>query len=201
MYFLKKDPINYFQSVAGEYDANSATGIWGKIKHAELRAVTMNYNIEASHKVLDVGCGTAQIGFDVVRSGAHYFGIDASSEMVARAKQKGLDVQKMNFEIELPNEKFDRILFLGSLEFVKNQIEILKRAKKILNPKGQIWILMPRPYLPQLFYFVWKNLFHCRTYSTQKVVKQLNQLSNDESSIQVRKIPAGPLAQVISINF
>jgi trans-aconitate methyltransferase len=73
-------------------------------------------------RILDLGCGTGDLSYEIAKSGAVVTGMDLSSEMIAQAKVKypQLLFEVGNGEQFEFTEKFDRIFSNAALHWMKN---------------------------------------------------------------------------------
>lgn len=107
--------------------------------------------IEAQHRVLDLGCGTATLTLLLKKThpDAEVYGLDADARVLelARAKiaQSGLEItldQGMSFELPYPDNSFDRVLsslLLHHLDRRKKR-RTLDEAFRILRPGGELHV-------------------------------------------------------------
>lgn len=97
--------------------------------------------------ILDVGCGdgkiTAEVA-DLVGNGK-VLGIDASSNMIDFAKKTlsktNLDFQCIDIELFETEERFDYILCLSCLLWVRKPKQALEKMINLLKPGGKLLIL------------------------------------------------------------
>lgn len=90
--------------------------------------------------ILDVGCGTGKLAAEIAKFGAEVFGIDASPEMIATAKEhcKGIgfevfDATKLPFK-----EIFDAIFSNATFHWIENQPALIKGLYNSLRPNGRL---------------------------------------------------------------
>jgi len=102
-------------------------------------------DIRPGDRVLIVGIGT---GLDLVHvpAGAAVTGIDLSTEMLRRARQKAArrdcSLLRMNAEqLEFDDESFDVVIMNCVLSVVADPATALAEAARVLAPQGSIWIL------------------------------------------------------------
>jgi SAM-dependent methyltransferase len=89
-------------------------------------------------RVFDIGCNEGFFCDHAKRQGAsRVLGIDINPAMLDRAKSR---FQEIDFAVsswwELPDEKFDVILFLSAIHYEKRQAELLAYLKRHLTEKG-----------------------------------------------------------------
>ncbi len=111
--------------------------------------------------VLDVGCGTGQLGAAIASEGFDVFGVDLSASMVARARQRGLVGTYSAITTALPfaDNSFDLALTVATLHHletpervavtVREMGRVVKRGGFVVlwdhNPANPYWpILMKR---------------------------------------------------------
>jgi trans-aconitate methyltransferase len=90
--------------------------------------------------ILDVGCGTGALASQISDSGANVYGIDGSSDMIAKAI---ISYPNLNFEImdatKLPyKEEFDAIFSNATFHWIENQEALIKGLYNSLKPGGRL---------------------------------------------------------------
>jgi trans-aconitate 2-methyltransferase len=101
--------------------------------------------LDGSERVLDVGCGDGRITVGIAERvpRGYVIGVDASSEMIAFARQHGLpghpnlqfevcDARKLPFRIE-----FDLVVSFNALHWIPEQAEALRGIHSALKPAGR----------------------------------------------------------------
>ena len=88
--------------------------------------------------VLDLGCGDGQLTRRIAESGAHVLGVDASPEMVAVARERGIEAERAKAE-ELPfrNATFDAVFSNAVLHWVRDQDAMMQHVYRVLKPGGR----------------------------------------------------------------
>ena len=88
--------------------------------------------------VLDLGCGDGQLTRRIAESGAHVLGVDASAEMVAAARERGIEAEHAKAE-ELPfrDATFDAVFSNAVLHWVRGQDAMLQQVYRVLKPQGR----------------------------------------------------------------
>jgi SAM-dependent methyltransferase len=114
----------------------------------------------AGTHVLDLGCGEGYVARLVAQAGAQsVFGIDISSEMVARAQQAAVSSapSPMTFERgnatdfqDFPREHFDRVIavFMVSYLSCAEMTAVFRTVRSRLAPGGRFIFTVPHPLLP-----------------------------------------------------
>jgi S-adenosylmethionine-diacylgycerolhomoserine-N-methlytransferase len=117
------------------------------------RLLRREMKIEDGEKVLEIGCGTARnlIMLAKKHGGAHFFGLDASAEMLKTAQRKVASARVENITLKTAladefsyhktfdlTEKFDAVFFSYAVsiippwkESVENALENLKTGKSL----------------------------------------------------------------------
>lgn len=90
--------------------------------------------------ILDVGCGTGTLTEKIAGSGATVIGIDASPEMIAKAKQAYPHIEffvkdASNFSFE---EKFDAAFSNATFHWIKDQQNLLQCIYDCLKDGGRL---------------------------------------------------------------
>ena len=110
--------------------------------------------------VLDLGCGEGYVSRLVAQAGARsVFGIDISSEMVARAQQASASGAPcpMTFQSgnattfqDFPTEEFDRVIaiFMVSYLTCAEMTAVFRTVRARLAPGGRFVFAVPHPSLP-----------------------------------------------------
>ena len=80
-------------------------------------------------KLLDIGCGTGEISFEIKKMGVNVTGIDFSSVAIEIAKNKGLDCKCVNLDEGMPydDNSFDFAWAGDVIEHVLIRCCVLKK--------------------------------------------------------------------------
>ena len=91
--------------------------------------------------ILDVGCGTAWLADHF----SSYTGVDVSSEMVARAAERGRQVVRVDAAGDLPfeNSTFDGVILKDLLEHVSDPVTVVRESLRVLKPGGRVYASSP----------------------------------------------------------
>ncbi|MCJ8013827.1 methyltransferase domain-containing protein [Paenibacillus sp. KQZ6P-2] len=89
--------------------------------------------------ILDLGCGTGDLTYEISRSGAQVIGLDASAEMIGRAKEKYPDIQfcigdAQHFNL-LPH--LDAVFSNAALHWMRDAEGVAKSVWNALKPGGR----------------------------------------------------------------
>lgn len=102
-------------------------------------------------KILDLGCGTGLSSVEFFKKGFKVIGIDISKEMLGQAKKypfEKLICQGLEMPCKVKNDKFDRIMLVGVMEFIRNPLRLFKQINKKLKTGGIFFVTIPQK-LPQ----------------------------------------------------
>jgi trans-aconitate methyltransferase len=88
-------------------------------------------------RILDLGCGEGSLTEKIVAAGASVVGIDASEEMIAAARARGLDALVAHAE-QLPFEReFDAVFSNAVLHWVRDHEAMLAGVNRALKRGGR----------------------------------------------------------------
>ena len=92
---------------------------------------------QPGERILDLGCGDGVLTQALVAAGAEVVGIDASPELIAAARERGLDAsvgdgQALEFEAE-----FDAVFSNAALHWMTDPDAVLDGIKRALKPGGR----------------------------------------------------------------
>ena len=90
--------------------------------------------------VLDLGCNEGFFCIEAIRQGAkRVVGIDSDSKFIMRARKRCVEAEFIEGSWwEIPDEKFDVILFLSSVHYEANQKAFFKKIRSHLNVGGTL---------------------------------------------------------------
>lgn len=121
-------------------------------------------NLDDRKTLLDVGCGSGLFCEMAAEAGAKVTGIDATAELVARAKDRVPDIAFQTGEMEeLPFEagSFDVVTGFNSFQYAENTRNALAEAQRVLKPGGQLVAM------------IWGNREDCEAASFLKAAGSL----------------------------
>jgi SAM-dependent methyltransferase len=88
-------------------------------------------------RILDLGCGDGRLTEHLAALGAVVVGVDASAEMLAAARAKGLDVVQADAR-ELPfHNEFDAVFSNAALHWVPDAEAVIAGVSRALKPGGR----------------------------------------------------------------
>ena len=96
-------------------------------------------------RVLDIGCGTGNHLLAFSRLGLDISGIDASSYMIERARERlghRCDLKKgMAEDLPFDDNEFDLAVLINTLEFLDDPLQALREAGRVANRKVFIGVM------------------------------------------------------------
>ncbi len=109
----------------------------------ELITKTKQY-LNAGSTVLDYGCATGSVCFEIAGTAGNVYGVDISSRMIDIAKSKAAERKTENvhfiygsiFNEGLKKESFDVITAFSILHLVEDLPQVFERINKLLKPGG-----------------------------------------------------------------
>jgi len=93
---------------------------------------------QAGERILDLGCGDGQLTQRIAESGARVVGIDASPQMVASSRARGIKTDQGEAEkLPYPDHVFEAVFSNAVLHWVRGQDEMLSQVHRVLRPGGR----------------------------------------------------------------
>lgn len=135
-YFTKRDQLN-------EHIANS------------LAILAKDFKVK---KILEVGCGTGRLVKFLSDKGYEVKGCDKSPKAVRFAKKinKNINIIKASAtSLPFPDKSFDMLISISMIEHLTKgeSVRFLLQAKKVLKPKGYIFLITPNFDSPMRYLF------------------------------------------------
>ena len=115
-----------------------AYGLNGAFVHELAGGVLEWLAVKPGEKILDLGCGDGQLTKRIGVTGADVLGVDASEEMVAAARERGV-VADVGDAQELPyaDKTFDAVFSNAALHWVRDQDAMIRQVHRVLKPGGR----------------------------------------------------------------
>lgn len=166
----KQKALQYFQSVACEYETQISRGPLKQLRSLERSAVCDlvfgSMGSLTGKSFLDVGCGSGFYSREAKRRGMHVTSIDAVPEMID-AIDESVDVARVDdVERSLLGSSFDRVLCAGVLDFVVDPERAFSNLARWTAEGGQMVLLLPHSgwggkiyQLEKSFFGIQVNLF------------------------------------------
>ena len=92
---------------------------------------------QPGERILDLGCGDGALTQQIVESGAHVVAVDASPEMVARARERGLDAHVADGHALDFAGAFDAVFSNAALHWMHDHDRVLGGVARALKPGGR----------------------------------------------------------------
>lgn len=136
-----------FDQEASTYDNWYNTPLGSFVDRLEKELIAKSAQPQAGEKALDLGCGTGIFTIWLAKQGLDVTGIDLSSEMLAKAREKAqrqdlaihwiqADINRLPFD----RETFDLVIGNIVLEFVENPEKVVVEALRVLKKDGRLVI-------------------------------------------------------------
>ncbi|MFD1610486.1 class I SAM-dependent methyltransferase [Sphingomonas tabacisoli] len=101
------------------------------------RAVVELLAPRAGERILDLGCGDGVLTEALVAAGAEVVGVDASPEMIAAAKARGLDARVMDGQALDFDGEFDAVFSNAALHWMLDPAAVARGVFRALKPGGR----------------------------------------------------------------
>jgi SAM-dependent methyltransferase len=88
-------------------------------------------------RILDLGCGDGVLTQKLAEMGCDVVGVDSSAELIAAAKQMGLDAREMDGQALTFDEEFDAVLSNAALHWMKRADAVIAGVHRALRPGGR----------------------------------------------------------------
>jgi trans-aconitate methyltransferase len=92
---------------------------------------------QPGERILDLGCGDGALTEKIAASGAQVTGVDASEELLAAARVRGLDVGLMDGNRLSFQAEFDAVFSNAALHWMKRPEDVLRGVRRALKPGGR----------------------------------------------------------------
>lgn len=93
---------------------------------------------QRGERILDLGCGDGQLSQRIAATGAEVTGVDASPDMVAAARSRGIAASEGNAEsLPFADAAFDAVFSNAALHWVRDQDAMLGEVRRVLKPGGR----------------------------------------------------------------
>jgi ubiquinone/menaquinone biosynthesis C-methylase UbiE len=119
------------------------TDFWKKVFKAELDYILQE--LKGAMDVLSVGCGPAIIETGLSEHGFNVTGLDISKEALEQAPDSIRTVVGSAEDMDFADSCFDAVIYVASLQFIREYKEAIKETTRVLRPKGGILVMLLNP--------------------------------------------------------
>ena len=92
----------------------------------------------AGERILDLGCGDGVLTEKLVAAGAIVVGVDASADMIAAARRRGIDARVMDGTGLSFDREFDAVFSNAAMHWMKSDPDaVIAGVKRALKPGGR----------------------------------------------------------------
>jgi SAM-dependent methyltransferase len=110
----------------------------GAFVHGLAGGVLEWLDAQPGERILDLGCGDGQLTRRISATGASVVGVDASPDMVAAARARGIEANEGAAEaLPFPDESFDAVFSNAALHWVRGQDAMMTEVRRVLKPGGR----------------------------------------------------------------
>jgi trans-aconitate methyltransferase len=92
---------------------------------------------QPGERILDLGCGDGFLTRRIGESGATVVGVDSSPQMIAGAKENGVDARLFSSESLPFDQEFDAVFSNAALHWMTDQDAVLHGVRRALKPGGR----------------------------------------------------------------
>jgi trans-aconitate methyltransferase len=92
---------------------------------------------KAGERILDLGCGDGFLTQRLAESGATMVGVDSSPQMVAAARERGVDARYASGEALPFDREFDAVFSNAALHWMSDHDAVLRGVYRALKPGGR----------------------------------------------------------------
>jgi len=131
------------QAETERYLKSCASDFWQRVFEAELQYLLQH--LQPGDAILSVGCGPAIMERRLIELGFTVAGLDVSREALACAGDAIRSVVAPAEEMPFPDNSFDVVLYIASLQFVDDYCAALQRTAAVLRPGGRLIALLLNP--------------------------------------------------------
>lgn len=119
------------------------TDFWKEVFKAELEYILRE--LEGAKDVLSVGCGPAIIETGLSEHGFNVTGLDISKEALEQTPDSIRTIVGSAENMDFANSCFDAVIYVASLQFIREYKEAIKRTAGVIRPRGRILVMLLNP--------------------------------------------------------
>jgi ubiquinone/menaquinone biosynthesis C-methylase UbiE len=144
---------------------------------------------KAGGRVLDVGCGPAEMVQPLLRLNCEFWGLDPSPRMIEICRRRFGELENAHFvegeagQISFPNAFFDAVLCMGVIDGLKNFAHVIGEMLRVLKPGGTIIITFANRQSP---YAQWKKYVFYPALTLKRRI--MNQKANNDPILIQRRL-------------
>jgi ubiquinone/menaquinone biosynthesis C-methylase UbiE len=131
------------RSIEERYIESCRKDFWQKVFQIELKYLIEH--LKGCSDVLSVGCGPAIIESGLAERGFNITGLDVSEEALNCAPSKVITVAARVEDMSFPDNSFDAVIYVVSLQFVDDYRRALEKSASVLRPNGKIVVMLLNP--------------------------------------------------------
>jgi ubiquinone/menaquinone biosynthesis C-methylase UbiE len=110
----------------------------GAFVHGLAGEVLQWLDAQPGEHILDLGCGDGQLTQHIADTGAHVVGVDASPQMLAAARRRGIEAEQANAEaLPFADATFHAVFSNAALHWVRDQDAMMAQVHRVLKPGGR----------------------------------------------------------------
>ncbi|MBO8128593.1 MAG: methyltransferase domain-containing protein [Peptococcaceae bacterium] len=146
--------MDLFKEYAADYDRWYETPLGSMVEKLEYDLFYKIAKPKAGEKALDAGCGTGRLALDLAGKGVSVTGIDTSEAMLAIARSKVQDQNKVQFlrgnmeAIPAASETFTLVIAFTSLEFTGQPEAAVRELWRMVRPGGRLIVAALNAWSP-----------------------------------------------------
>jgi trans-aconitate methyltransferase len=91
----------------------------------------------AGERILDLGCGDGALTLELCKSGASVVGVDTAPDLIAAARERGLDVRLQDGAALRFEREFDAVFSNAALHWMKDPSAVIAGVARALVPHGR----------------------------------------------------------------
>jgi 2-polyprenyl-3-methyl-5-hydroxy-6-metoxy-1,4-benzoquinol methylase len=194
--------MNYFDRAAEAYLQKSKSFPWSFLRKKEFTAVIKALQPAENLQLLDLGSGAGYYSLPLQQQfHMRVTAVDQSKQMLDKLSSHGIKTFCLSLETKnslqfLKNEKFDRILVAGVLEFIGEPFEILKDCRELAKDDGRLVLLVPTQGIWPSIYFFFHRLNKNRIFP--RTIEDYKRLAADAGWILKSEEICTPISCVLS---
>jgi ubiquinone/menaquinone biosynthesis C-methylase UbiE len=134
----------YYDDYGSWYDDERIEGYYSFINEIEIDTIS---KYSEDKKVLEIGCGTGIILDRISKSAKDAWGVDLSSGMLKKAKEKGLNVKQANAtKLPFEDDSFDVVYSVKVLAHIPEIKKVISEVHRVLRDDGVAVLEFYNPY-------------------------------------------------------